>query len=142
MRLEARVKKIFENLEKKPDAIYIKNSEEPYIDNNFFYATGLYQGLFEGSAAVLYPDGNIDLVVPQLEFESAKKANVNVNIYKSEKEFYDILKNSFSSMQNIGLNFKGIYLKDFLKLKNKLPTPDFFDVSEAFEKTRLIKDEI
>ena len=129
-------------MEKKPDAIYIKNSEEPHIDDNFFYVTGLHQGLFEGSAAILYPDGNIDLVVPQLEFESAKKANVNINVYKSEEEFYDILKESLSSLQNIGLNFKGISLKDFLKLKNKLSTPDFFDASEAFEKTRLIKDEL
>ena len=140
--MEDRVKRIFNNLEKKTDVILIKNSEDLYIDENFFYVTGLNQGLFEGSMAILFPDGNIDLIVSELEYESAKKANVNVYVYNSEAEFYDILKNSISSLQNIGINFKGISLKDFLKLKSKLSNADFLDVSKEIEKTRLIKDEI
>jgi len=139
--LKDRVKRIFNNLEKKSEAIIIKNSDEHHIDENFFYVTGLNQGLFEGSIAILFPDGNIDLIVPELEFETAKKADVNANIYKNEKEFYNLLNNSISSFQNIGLNFKSISLRDFLKLKNKLSNADFFDISEGIEKTRLIKDQ-
>ena len=71
--MEDRVKRIFNNLEKKPDAIIIKNSGEHHIDENFFYVTGLSQGLFEGSIAILFPEGNIDLIVPELEYETAKK---------------------------------------------------------------------
>lgn len=140
--MKDRVKRIFNNLEKKPDAIIIKNSDEHHIDENFFYVTGLNQGLFEGSIAILFPEGNIDLIVPELEYETAKKANVNANIYKTEKEFFNLLNTSISSLQNIGLNFKGISLRDFLKLKNILSNVDFFDVSKGVEKTRLVKDEL
>ena len=73
--LEKRVKKIFKNISKKPDVILIKNAEMPFIDDNFFYVTGLTHGIFEGSFAVLFPDGKIELIVPQLEEESAKKAD-------------------------------------------------------------------
>jgi Xaa-Pro dipeptidase len=140
--LKDRVKRIFNNLKKKPEAIVLKNSNEHHIDENFFYVTGLTQGLFEGSISILFPDGNIDLIVPELEFETAKKANVNANIYKNEKEFYNLLNKSIASFQKIGLNFKSISLRDFLKLKNKLTNADFFDVSEGIEKTRLIKDDL
>ena len=121
--MKDRVERIFNNLEKKPDAIIIKNSDEHHIDENFFYVTGLSQGLFEGSIAILFPDGNIDLIVPELEFETAKKANLNTNIYKNEKDFYNLIEKSLSSLKNIGLNFKGISLRDFLKLKNKIFKP-------------------
>ena len=139
--MKDRIKRIFSNLKSEPDAIIIKNSDEHHIDENFFYVTNLTQGLFEGSIAVIFPDGNIDLVIPELEAESARKADVNITIYKSEKEFYDILTKSVSSLQNIGLNFRAITLKDFLKLKDKLPNADFFDASHGIEKTRLIKDD-
>ena len=142
MRVDKRVKNIFNNLEKKPDAILIKNSTEPYIDDNFFYVTGLEKGLFEGSAAVLYHDGTVDLMVSELESETAKKADVNVIVYKNEKDFNDLLKENFSSFKTIGLNFSKISHRDFYKLKFRFPELEFFDVSQSFIKTRLIKDEL
>ena len=139
--VEKRVKNIFNNLEKKPDLILIKNSAETYIDDNFFYVTGLEKGLFEGSVAILFPTGNIDTVVSELEEETAKKADVNVKVYKNEEDFINILKDCISSINTIGLNFNGITYKDFYNLKNIFPKLEFFDVSESFNKTRLIKDE-
>ena len=142
MRLEKRVRKIFNNIEKKPDVILIKNSEMPFFDDNFFYVTGLTQGLFEGSFALLFPDGKIDLVVSQLEAETAKKSDANVKVYKDDNEFNETLIKSISSFKNIGLNFNGITLKDFLKIQKKLSNSDFSDVSDSIAKTRLVKDEI
>ena len=103
-----RIKNIFSNLKRKPDAIIIKNSSEPYIDDNFFYVTGLDKGLFEGSVATLYPNGKIDLIISELEAESAKKSNANLNIYKNVEEFNEFFKNTLSHLKNIGLNFSGI----------------------------------
>ena len=140
--MEKRVKNIFSSIETKPEVILIKNSEMPYIDENFFYFTGLTHGIFEGSLAVLFPDGKIDLIIPQLEAETAKKARSRIHVYTNESEFNKILKKSVSSYENIGLNFKGISFRDFLKIKNLLSNCNFFDVSEAIEKTRLVKDEI
>jgi len=142
VRLEKRIKKIFNNIEKKPDVILIKNSEMPFFDNNFFYVTGLTHGLFEGSLAILFPDGKMDLIVTRLEAETAEKTDANVKVYKDENEFYETLKNSVSSHKNIGLNFKGISHRDFLKIKKKLSDSDFTDVSDSIAKTRLVKDEI
>ena len=140
--MEKRVKNIFNNLEKKHDIILIKNSSKPYIDNNFFYITGLETGLFEGAIAILFPDGNVDILVSELESETAKKAYGNVKVYKNENDFKELLKDSISSSKKIGLNYKGISHFDFLKLKKKYSNLDFFDVSKSFEKTRLFKDEI
>jgi len=140
--LEKRVKRIFDNISKKPDVILIKNAAMPFIDDNFFYVTGLTHGIFEGSFAVLFPDGKINLIVPQLEEEIAKKSNADIYVYKDQSEYNKILKKSVSSYKNIGLNFRGISIRDFLKIKNLLSNCDFLDVSDAIEKTRLIKDEI
>lgn len=139
--MEKRVKKIFSCLEKKPDIIIIKNSIEPYIDDNFFYVTSLEKGIFEGSIAVLHPDGYIDILVSELEAETAKKADVNLYIYKSKEDFEKLLKKLLSSFKKIGLNFNGILHKDFYKLKKIFSKSKFLDVSEGFTKARLLKDE-
>jgi Xaa-Pro dipeptidase len=140
--VEQRVKNIFNNSEEKPDVIIIKNSVEPFIDDNFFYVTGLHQGVFEGAVAALYPDGNIDLVVSELEAETAKKADVNLAVYKKQGEYNAFLKKLFGSHKKIGLNFNGISHKDYCKLRDRFSKSEFLDVSEAFMKTRLVKDEM
>ena len=142
MRLKKRVENIFNNLEKKLDAIIIKNSGEPFIDNNFFYVTGLDKGIFEGSIAILHPNGNIDLIVSELEAELAKKADVNLNVYRNKEEFDETLKRFISSVKSIGINFAGILHRDFCKLKDRCPQSEFVDVSEALAKTRILKDDL
>ncbi|KYK30294.1 MAG: hypothetical protein AYK22_04110 [Thermoplasmatales archaeon SG8-52-3] len=140
--MEKRVKKLFDNISKKPEVILIKNDSMPFIDDNFFYFTGLNHGIFEGSYVILFPDGKIKLMVPELEEETAKKTNVEINVYKNQTEFNEILKNSVSSFSKIGLNFNGISFKSFLKIKSLLSDSDFFDVSQSIDKIRLVKDEI
>lgn len=142
MRLEGRVNNIFNNIEMKPDIIIIKNSSDPFIDNNFFYVTGLDKGLFEGSVAILYPGRDIELLVSQLEAESARKADLNLNVYKSGSEFDSILKDLIKSFTCIGLNFDGISHRDYCNLKKKFPEFEFVDVSKAFEKARSVKDDV
>ena len=83
---------IFTNVGEQPDAIVIKNSSYPFIDENFFYLTGLEQGIYEGSLVFVYPDGTLDLVVPELEAESAKKAQASLHVYKGVTEYKEIIK--------------------------------------------------
>jgi len=139
--LEKRTKKVFNNLQEQVDAIVIKNSSEPFVDTNFFYVTGLEQGLFEGCSAVLFPDGKIDMIVSELESESAKKSRDNILVYKKKDDFYKLLERSLSSLKKIGLNFNGILHSDLLRFKKKLSDKNFIDVSASFEKTRAIKEE-
>lgn len=140
--MKNRVKNIFKNAKQKPEIILIINSEEPLIDDNFFYITGLSQGLFESSCAVLFPDGSIDLIIPELESEIAKKSNANINVYKGQDDFYNILIKLIGPVKNLGLNFKQISVKEFLKLKDRFQKVDLIDVSTSFDETRLIKDEM
>ena len=139
--MKTRIQNIYKNIEKKPDVILIKNSIEPFIDGNFFYVTDLKTGVFEGAAAILYPSGYVDLLVSELEAETAKRTKANIVVYKDEKDFYKILNKKISSMNNIGINFKGITLKKFLKIEEHLPKANFLDVSNSIEKARLIKDD-
>ncbi len=111
--MKKRIKNIFNNLEKKPDVIIIKNSVQPFIDDNFFYVTGLEKGVFEKSMAILYPDGDIDLIVSELEAETAKKADVNLNVYKNKEDLDKFLKKLILPLRKIGVNFDGILYKDF-----------------------------
>lgn len=140
--MQKRIKNIFNNLKKKPDLIIIKNSVEPFIDDNFFYVTGLNKGLFEGCIAILYPNGEIDLVVSELEAESAKKAKANILVYKNKEEFEEYFKKILSKNKTIGLNFYAITHKDFSKLKKKFSKKSIIDISESLSKTRAIKDQI
>jgi len=139
--LKSRVKKIFENLESKPDLIIIKNSGESFIDDNFFYVTGLEQGLFEGCTAVFFPDGKTDLIVSELESELAYNSSADVSIYKSTADYQNILKNLVGSLNKIGVNFNSITYKDLQKLKSIFSNPDFLDVSQALSKSRAVKEE-
>jgi len=140
--VKERVKNIFNIIEAKLDAIILKNSVLPYIDDNFFYVTGLENGIFEGSIAVLYPNGDVDLVVPELEAESASKSKLNIHVYKNKEEMNKIIKKSFSSLKRLGLNYNGISHKDFGKLKDMFTKSSFIDVSEELMKTRLVKDQL
>jgi hypothetical protein len=54
-----RITRIFSNIDKEVDAIVIRNSTYPFIDDNFFYVTGLTQGLFENCLAIVYSQGDI-----------------------------------------------------------------------------------
>jgi Xaa-Pro dipeptidase len=139
--LKTRIQNIYKNIEKKPDIILIKNSIEPFIDENFFYVTDLKTGVFEGAAAILYPSGYVDLLVSELEAETAKRTKANIIIFKDEKDFYKILIKKISSSKNIGINFRGITLNNFLKIEKNFPKANFLDISTSIEKARLIKDD-
>ena len=137
---EGKINKILGNLDEKIDAIIVKNSEEPFIDKNFFYLTDLKKGLFEGCIAVLFSDGGVELIVSQLESESAYVSNLNVNVYKDNKEYKKILSETLGNSSKIGLNFSNIAHKDFINLKDFFPNKEFVNVSNALMKSRSVKD--
>ncbi|DAC72305.1 MAG TPA: aminopeptidase P family protein [Thermoplasmata archaeon] len=136
-----RVKNIFNNSEKIVDCILLKNASAPFVDDNFFYVTGLEQGLFEGSCAVLRSDGALDILVSELEAEGARKSTAHLIIYKSKDEYVTALKHLMPSYQTIGVNASGLSYRELTRLTETFPQTTFVDVSEAFFKTRLIKDE-
>ncbi|MGQ9513441.1 MAG: M24 family metallopeptidase [Thermoproteota archaeon] len=136
-----RIKKIFENIGQKLDAVLVVNSTEPYIDVNFFYVTDLKRGLFEESIAILYPDYSLDLLTNPLEEESARRGKeIEVTIFKSKTDQTEILKEKLKGARCVGIDMQGLVSSDYEALKLNFPEKKFEDVSEAFGKARLIKD--
>lgn len=138
--MRERVKNIFNHTKKKLDAILIKNSTHPFIDDNFFYVTGLSKGIFEGSLSILYPDGTLDLVVSELEAESASKANLPLHIYNAREDYKMTVQKLISPYENIGINYSGLSHADFCKLNDILPESKFVDISRELMEVRLVKD--
>ncbi|MBN2598968.1 MAG: aminopeptidase P family N-terminal domain-containing protein, partial [Candidatus Thermoplasmatota archaeon] len=136
-----RIKNIFNNSKTNVDCILLKNASLPFIDDNFFYVTNLDQGMFEGACAMLYPDGSCDILVSELEAESAKQSQARKIIYKTKDEYLSGLKNLLNSFQIIGVNADGLSFREYNKLTGLFPQTSFVDVSDGFSKTRLIKDE-
>jgi Xaa-Pro dipeptidase len=139
--VKKRIQTIFTTIEKPPDAIIIKNAVQPFIDDTFFYVTGLETGIFENSYALLYPNGDSDLLVPDLEAETARKTDAAIHVYKSKEDRDTRINELVSSFKKIGINCTGILHRDFCTLKDTCPRATFVDVSKELTKIRLVKDE-
>jgi Xaa-Pro dipeptidase len=136
-----RKEKIFNICNKKIDAIFIKNNIEPYIDNNFFYFTGLDEGIFENCCIILFPEKKkSELIISELEFESSKKSKDNLNIFNTKKKYEELIKDLLSSSKFIGLNYNTLLFNDYINLKKLLPNAEFINISEEISKLRVIKD--
>jgi Xaa-Pro dipeptidase len=139
--MKNRVKNIFSQCKPLVDAILLKNASFPFIDDNFFYVTGLEQGLFEGSVVVLHPDGGLDLFVSELEAESARKANAHLCVYKNREELSSMLKHLIAHEKTIGINASGLSYQSYVEMGEMFSQVNFVDVSKAFDRSRLIKDD-
>lgn len=137
----SRIKKIFNHCDPSIDAIVIKNGSEPFIDSMFFYVTGIPTGLFEGCAAIIYPDKPMQLIVSSLEEDLAKQASAETLVYETSKEFYDLLQQCTSTCNTIGLSFKNITFSDYITISKKLSRVTFQDISSAFISARMRKDD-
>ena len=108
------------------DAILIKNSSIPFIDENFFYFTGI-EGM-EESIAIITPDG-IEIIAPLLEKRDG------IIVYKSRKERDEILKKMLHG-KKVGINGKAMVYEDYIHFKKMF---DLVDVGKRLQMKRAIK---
>ena len=139
--MKDRVKRIFDNLEEDVDAIYIRNSTEPIVDKTFFYVTGIRSGLFESSTAVLYPDKEMEVIVPPLEETSARGYGLNLSVVPRRAEVSEHLKEKFKGCKRIGVNSPEVSYAAIKDLEKAMPKAKLVDVSKAVMAARLVKDE-
>ena len=139
--MRKRVSNIFDHAQEKTEVILLKNGSEPFIDENFFYVTGLATGLFEGSVTALFPDGSVTLLVSELEAETASTSPVDVQVYTTTEQLHKLLHKLVASHKHIGFNSRGITQGDFQFLTKRLTHVSFLDVSEAITMARMIKDD-
>src|SRR3989442_3488103 len=136
-----RVKRIFRNLNDGVDLIVFLTSVDPHIDMSFFYTTGVTDGLFEGCAAWLTPDGKAAITTSALEEEAAKKSGLPLDVFRSREESTKLIKKRLAGHRKIGVNASELTYAAFQRLRTLAPrAARFVDISEAVMKARLVKD--
>jgi len=136
-----RVKRILRHVDDGLDLIVFLNSVDPHIDMSFFYATGLTDGLFEGCAAWLTPDGRCDITTSALEEQAAKKSGLPIHVFRTRDESTKEMKRHLKGRRRIGVNASELTYAAFLRLRKLAGTKArFVDVSDAVMKARLVKD--
>ena len=85
-----RIASIFEKIpsDDLPEAIFIFNKDT--VDKNFFYVTGLFNGVFDNCGVICRRDGKVSLFTTSLEEEAARsiKGNVEIIVYKGSRSCY------------------------------------------------------
>jgi Xaa-Pro dipeptidase len=132
--MKKRVKTIFAHAPDGVDAILIMNGSFP--DPAFFYVAGYRNGLFERSAAILYPDGGIEVICPELE---ATAADPDAHVYHDREEKRDLFEELLAA-DTIGVNASMISHRDAIWLQELHPNVSLVDVSDAIRQARMVKD--
>ena len=139
--MRERVRRIFRNVDDGLDLIVLLNSVDPHVDLSFFYATGLTDGLFEGCAAWLTPDGGCEITTSALEEESAKKSGLPLHVHRTQAESDRTLRKLLRGHRKIGINAAELTHAAYRRLQRSAGrSARFVDVSEAIAKARLVKD--
>jgi len=139
--MESRQKRVFENANHSVQAILIFNGTR--IDPNFFYLTGYRAGLFERSAVCLKEDGSLKVLTTPLEEPVARQKSYEVIVQRSYSptDTANALRSLVGDEKAVGVNYKALSHFDYVLLRKALRGIKLVDISEALEKTRLIKDQ-
>ena len=140
MNITKRIQSIFQQSDDSLDAILISNAGNPFIDMNFFYVTGLTQGLYERCSAILFPDGSGDLLITALEAENAIKSPLTQIIFETSIDYQDQLNSILSPTSHVGIHNQAMLYHDYLRLKEQFPHKTFVDVSQTLNIIRMRKD--
>ena len=134
---------IFASTKADVDAIVLMNGTEPNLDNSFFYATGIQNGLFEGGIAIIQPR-KTEVLSSELEELSSRSAGVHTTVFGSSEHRHDLLTRRLKGMSRIGVNSREITHTNYLKIKKAAGRAKLVDVSADLENARVIKqpDEI
>ena len=139
--MRARVRRIFRNVGDRLDLVVLMNSVDPHIDMSFFYATGLTDGLFEGCAAWLHPDGSAEIMTSALEEEAAKKSGLPLHVFRHREEPSKLMRKLLKGHHRIGVNAAELTHEAYTRLRKFAPkTAKLVDISGAVTRARLVKD--
>jgi len=142
--MKARIQRVFDRLDPKPDAVLLANAVDPHLDQSFFYFFGVPAGLFEGSAAIAHPDGELDILSDPLEAETAHeaaKADPHVRVHVVKRDESDpVLRKLLQGAGSVGLNFKELTHEWYVRLERLLPAIQWNDASVAIRDVRMVKE--
>jgi Xaa-Pro dipeptidase len=137
-----RVRRIFEGLDQKVDAVVLMNDVEPNLDAMFPYLTGTTSGLFESCLVIGWPDGKVELITVALEETSARSSSAEVKVFKNRADKAELVRDTLGKARTIGVNGHGITLSSMNEIKRILPKVEMVDIYPALERARAIKDTV
>jgi Xaa-Pro dipeptidase len=132
-------KKIFSALKDEVDAVVLMNGTEPNIDQSFFYATGMMNGLFEGCAAIVWPN-KVEVLTSSLEELSARQAGVRAVVFTTAKEEMELLKKRLKGLKSVGINSDELTHSNYRLIRKCSKGARLVNVSKAVHKARMVKD--
>ncbi|HUI38761.1 MAG TPA: Xaa-Pro peptidase family protein [Thermoplasmata archaeon] len=143
--MKERVRKIFDALGGRAEALILANSTDPHLDQSFFYLFDVPSGLFEGSVAIAFPDGRTTVFSSLLEEESARQAakrdpSVTVEVPTAKAERDRLLQSLVPATGTVALDYRELTHEWFQTLEKALPGRTWTDASDAIRSTRMIKD--
>jgi Xaa-Pro dipeptidase len=132
-------KRIFSELNDDVDAVVFINGTEPNLDQSFFYATGIINGLFEDCVAIVRSK-EVEVLSSKLEELSARQAGARTAVYEDKKQRIDLTTKRLKGMKKIGINSNELTHSNFMFIKMCSKGARLVDVSKYVAKARMLKD--
>lgn len=133
-------RRIFGEIGDEVEVVVLKNAVDPNLDQTFFYATGIANGLFEDSVALVKPRG-VEVLTSTLEELSARESGVKTSVYKTSKEAAALLAERLRGMKRIGVNSEELTHANFLSIRKAAKGAKILDVSKPLARARMKKDD-
>ncbi len=123
------------------EAVVIANDGEPFLDSTFWYLTEQKSGTFEGSFAIVRPDGNLDVIVSILEEEGAREGAGDVRVYHDRAERDAFIKDALKGCTKVGFNVNSATYAAVDYVRRTAEGIEVANASKAIAETINVKDE-
>ncbi|MBU1197331.1 Xaa-Pro peptidase family protein [Candidatus Micrarchaeota archaeon] len=137
--MNPQLKTIWNQLPDSTEGILLLN--EGKEDANFFYCTGITEGMFDGSAAWITRNC-IHVFTPRLDAELAKKQlgnHISISVYGPGNGFSKLLRERIGKPESVAYNDAVLPVKSLHFLQRLLPKTQWIPASNTFQKIRSIK---
>ena len=138
---KTRAERLISNAREEMDAVVIVNDGEPFLDSTFWYLTEQKSGTFEGSFAIVRPDGNLDVIVSILEEEGARQGAGDVHVYHTGKERDEFIREALKGCTKVGFNVNNATYAAVEYVKKVAEGIEVVNASDAIGDTVSVKDE-
>lgn len=122
------------------DAIVIVNDGSPFLDSTFWYLTEVSGGTFESCMAVVGKGGKLDVIVSELEEETASSGKGNIHVYHSRDERNKLIAEVLKGVGSAGFNIRSASYSAVGHVKKTVKGIKVKDASEAIFSTVSVKD--
>ncbi len=141
--MRERVRRLFEAMTEEVDVVYLENGASPHLDMTFFWVSGLLRGLFEGSVALAWPSGDVEVLTSALEEQTLRQhKELGCVIHADGEEKKRNLRERLGSCARIGINPTELTHAAYERLRQLLPEAKLVSVSQAITQARLQKDSV